>query len=248
MRRSDHRSISERFARSVPLPGSDRLRASADRPLGRSRDDETRPTPELAGRSPDELRRSLERAIEALTGLAMTEPIRDRLLTWTSAMVPRERVMQAVRGGRSLREPPVRSPLSRRGPTDPERPATVEPRRNEAADRLDRVRRFGSERQVDDPQRGGESGSAAITWFAGCTRASHRAQALTYVPHVLLPALRRLFPEQRSLRVEARFDADPPNEAPVFAAVRAALGDAGVRAASGHHPDRRSITRTGPSS
>jgi hypothetical protein len=33
--------------------------------------------------------------------------------------------------------------------------------------------------------------------------------ALTYVPHVLLPALRRLFPEQRSLRVEARFDADP---------------------------------------
>jgi len=33
--------------------------------------------------------------------------------------------------------------------------------------------------------------------------------ALTYVPHVLLPALRRLFPEQRSLRVEARLDADP---------------------------------------
>jgi len=32
---------------------------------------------------------------------------------------------------------------------------------------------------------------------------------LTFVPHVLLPAIRRLFPDQRSLRVEARYDGAP---------------------------------------
>ena len=71
----------ERFARSVPLP--DRIvyvRAPIDLLVDRAmtRPDQRR---ELAGRSPDELRRSLERAIELFDGLAMTEPIRDRLLT-----------------------------------------------------------------------------------------------------------------------------------------------------------------------
>jgi thymidylate kinase len=51
------------------------------------------------------------------------------------------------------------------------------------------------------------------------------ATALTYVPHSLLPALRRLFPDQRSTRVETRFrDAERPRRTfPLMFGVRSVM-------------------------
>jgi hypothetical protein len=162
---------------------------------------------ELAGRSPDELRRSLERAIELFDGLAMTEPIRDRLLTvdiGDDSALTRDAAVQEVA---RFVIPPVRSPAAK-GSEDPERPAIGEPAGTRP--RIGLIAFVGSE----------ASGKSTIlnevgSWLGRdhVVRRLHAGKppstALTYVPHVLLPALRRWFPEQRSLRVEARFDADP---------------------------------------
>jgi len=197
----------ERFARSVPLP--DRIvyvRAPIDLLVDRAmtRPDQRR---ELAGRSPDELRRSLERAIELFDGLAVTEPIRDRLLTvdiGDDSARTRDAAVQEV--ARFVSQP-VGSPAAK-GSEDPERSATGEPAGTRR--RIGLIAFVGSE----------ASGKSTIlnevgSWLGRdhVVRRIHAGKppstALTYVPHVLLPALRRWFPEQRSLRVEARFDADP---------------------------------------
>jgi thymidylate kinase len=197
----------ERFARSVPLP--DRIvyvRAPIDLLVDRAmkRPDQRR---ELAGRSPDELRRSLERAIELFDGLAMTEPIRDRLLTVDIGDDSARTRDAAVREVARFVTPPIR-PRTATGFDDLERPATGEPAGTRP--RIGLIAFVGSE----------ASGKSTIlnevgSWLGRdhVVRRIHAGKppstALTYVPHVLLPALRRLFPEQRSLRVEARFDADP---------------------------------------
>jgi len=197
----------ERFARLVPLP--DRIvyvRAPIDLLVDRAmtRLDRRR---ELAGRTLDELRRSLERAIELFDGLAMTEPIRERLLTVDIGDGSARTRDAAVRKVARFVSPPVRSPAEK-GSDDPERPANGEPAGTRA--RIGLIAFVGSE----------ASGKSTIlnevgSWLGRdhVVRRIHAGKppstALTYVPHVLLPALRRLFPEQRSLRVEARFDADP---------------------------------------
>ena len=112
----------ERFARLAPLP--DRIvyvRAPIDLLVDRAmtRPDQRR---ELAGRSPDELRRSLERAIELFDGLAMTEPIRDRLLTVDIGDGSARTRDAAVREVAALREPAGPLARRRRVPTIPNRP------------------------------------------------------------------------------------------------------------------------------
>lgn len=200
----------ERFARLVPLP--DRVvyvRAPLDLLVDRAM---SRPDPrrELAGRSPSELRLSLARAIGLFDGLARTEPIRDRLVTVDIGDDSVETRDVAVREiSRSLRRP-VRSATATRSlaPERPDRTGSAGARPNERRVRL--IAFVGSE----------ASGKSTIlnevgAWL-GRDHAVRRIHAgkppstpLTYVPHVLLPALRRLFPKQRSLRVEARFETDP---------------------------------------
>jgi hypothetical protein len=233
-------SISSGSLGSVPLP--DRIvyvRAPIDLLVDRAmtRPDQRR---ELAGRSPDELRRSLERAIELFDGLAMTEPIRDRLLTVDIGDDSARTRDAAVREVARFVSPPIR-PRTATGFDDPERPAAGEPAGTRP--RIGLIAFVGSE----------ASGKSTILNEVGelarpRSRGSPdpRGQATEHGPHLrpsrapsgpptLVPGA-ALAPGRGAVRRGSA------NAAPVFAAVRAALGDAGLRAASGHHPDGRSIT------
>ena len=198
-----------RFARLVPLP--DRLvyvRAPIDLLVDRAmaRPDQRR---ELAGRGPSELRRSLERAIALFDGLARTEPIRDRLLTVDIGDDSSRTRDAAVREISRFLSRAVRSA----GTTTSDDPGTL------ADATATDVRPAGRPRLIAFVGSEASGKSTILNKVGSWVGRDHQVRRihtgkppstpLTYVPHVLLPALRRLFPEQRSLRVEARFETDP---------------------------------------
>jgi thymidylate kinase len=67
------------------------------------------------------------------------------------------------------------------------------------------------------------------SWLAPCHRVRRihagkpPATALTFVPHVLLPALRALFPDQRSTRVESRSEGSARARVPLLFALRSVM-------------------------
>ena len=201
----------ERFARLVPLPDHVvYVRAPLDLLVDRAM---SRPDPrrELAGRSPSDLRRSLARATELFDGLARTEPIRDRLVTVDVGDDAAGTRDAAVREITHFLSRPVLSPT----PTatrshDPGRPDGTGTNAGLDDRRVRLIAFVGSE----------ASGKSTILNEVGAwlgrdhsVRRIHAGKPpstpVTYLPHSLLPALRRLFPKQRSLRVEARFEANP---------------------------------------
>ena len=180
----------DRFARLVPMP--DRIvyvKAPLDLLVDRAI---RRPDPrrELAGRSRDQVADRLARAVELFEGLAVRDAVRERLLIAEITDDSREGFEEAVQqvlvglGGGAAETPPkqVRSI------------AFVGSEASGKSTILNEVEAWlGRDHQV----RRIHAGKPPSTW-------------LTFLPHVLLPAFRTLFPEQRLLRVEAKMEEDPP--------------------------------------
>jgi thymidylate kinase len=178
----------ERFGRLVPLPDVIvSVKAPIDVLLKRAmtRSDRRR---ELTQNDEDEMRRWIVRAVELFDALAETGPIRDRLVTVEIADDEPESLDAAIlEVERSLAREVVPS-IER---TRPGR-ATL-------------IAFVGSEAT------GKSTILNEVEGWLGRTQRVRRVHAgkppstpITFVPHVLLPAIRRLFPEQRTLRVEGR--------------------------------------------
>jgi thymidylate kinase len=178
----------ERFGRLVPLPDVIvSVKAPIDVLLKRAvtRSDRRR---ELARNDEDEVRRWIVRAVELFDALAEIGPIRDRLVTVEIADDEPESLDAAIlEVARSLAREVVPS-IER---TRPGR-ATL-------------IAFVGSEAT------GKSTILNEVEGWLGRTQRVRRVHAgkppstpITFVPHVLLPAIRRLFPEQRTLRVEGR--------------------------------------------
>jgi hypothetical protein len=156
---------------------------------------------ELARKDVREVERRIARAVELFEALAEIAPIRDRLLTVEIADDSPERLDAAVRD--------VAGWLAA---TEPAPPPSPEPPAGDADDREETGRSMviafvGSE---------ATGKSTILDEVAGWLGRTHRVRRvhagkppstpLTFLPHVLLPALRALFPEQRTLRVEERYE------------------------------------------
>jgi thymidylate kinase len=178
----------ERFGRLVPLPD---LIVSVKAPIdvlwkrAMTRSDRRR---ELARNDEDEVRRWIVRAVELFDALAEIEPIRNRLVTVEIADDEPESLDAAIlEVERSLAREVV--------------PSIEGPRPGRAT----LIAFVGSEAT------GKSTILNEVEGWLGRTQRVHRVHAgkppstpITFVPHVLLPAIRRLFPEQRTLRVEER--------------------------------------------
>jgi len=202
----------DRFARLVPLP--DRIvyvKAPLDLLVERA---VRRPDPrrELAGRNRHELADGLARAAELFDRLAAKEPIRERLLIVEVGDDSRQGLEEAVRrvaenvdgtgptGPAVVSAPrgPMEAPIVAGGDGVPPMPirsiAFVGSEASGKSTILDEVEAWlGRDHEV----RRIHAGKPPSTW-------------VTFIPHVLLPAFRTLFPEQRLLRVEAKMEKDPP--------------------------------------
>lgn len=178
----------ERFGRLVPLPDLIvSVRAPIDVLLKRAmtRSDRRR---ELTQNDEDEVQRWIVRAVELFDALAEIEPIRDRLVTVEIADDEPESLDAAIlEVERSLarevvpsieRAPPGRATLIAFVGSEATGKSTI---LNEVEGWLGRTQRVCRVHAGKPP-----------------------STPITFVPHVLLPAIRRLFPEQRTLRVEER--------------------------------------------
>jgi thymidylate kinase len=184
----------ERFVRLVPLPDLVvHVKAPIDVLLRRA---STRPDRrrELARKDADEVERRIGQAVELFDALAKIAPIRDRLLTVEIADDSPEHLDRAVREiAGSLAGSEVVPPLTSDHPKDRGR-ATL-------------IAFVGSE---------ATGKSTILNEVEGWLGRNHRVRRvhagkppgtpLTFLPHVLLPALRAVFPEQRTLRVEERYE------------------------------------------
>jgi len=190
----------EIFARLVPLPDLVvHVKAPIDVLLRRAmtRPDRRR---ELARGDVREVERRIARAVELFDGLAKVEPIRGRLLTVDVADDSPERLDAAVReiagwlAGTEAASPPSGSSVA---PSD----------RRGAPGKATLIAFVGSE---------ATGKSTILGEVEGWLGRSHRVRRvhagkppstpITFLPHVLLPALRRVFPEQRTLFVEERYE------------------------------------------
>ncbi len=178
----------ERFGRLVPLPDVIvSVKAPIDVLLERAmtRSDRRR---ELAQNDEDEVRRWIVRAADLFDALAEIGPIRDRLVSVEIADDEPESLDAAIlEVERSLAREVVPS-IERASPG-----------------RATLIAFVGSEAT------GKSTILNEVEGWLGRTQPVRRIHAgkppstpITFVPHVLLPAIRRLFPEQRTLRVEER--------------------------------------------
>ena len=183
----------ERFARLVPLPDLVvHVKAPADVLLRRAL---TRPNRrrELARKDPREVEERISRAVELFDALADIAPISERVVTVEIANDSPERLDAAVREiAGSLAAAAVAPP-----------PASD--RRD--AGKSTMIAFVGSEAT------GKSTILNEVEGWLGRRQRVRRVHAgkppstpLTFLPHVLLPALRAVFPEQRTLRVEERYE------------------------------------------
>jgi thymidylate kinase len=190
----------ERFGRLVPLPDLIvHVKAPIDVLLRRAIDRPDRRR-ELSRADEEAVERWIVRAAEMFDALAEVQPIRDRLVTIEITDDEPEGLDAAIRK--------VEGALTRAGvPSDEgasQRRATL-------------IAFVGSE----------ATGKSTIlneveTWL-GRSHRVRRVHAgkppstpITFVPHVLLPAIRALFPEQRTLRVEERYEDSPASTKKTF--------------------------------
>ena len=191
----------ERFVRLVPLPDLIvHVKAPTDVLLRRAM---TRPDPrrELARKDAREVERRIAQAVGLFDELAEIAPIRERLLTVEIADDSPERLNAAVRE--------LAGSLSRTdaGSLPPSGDPVVPSDRRGNAGRATLIAFVGSE---------ATGKSTVLNEVEGWLGRSHRVRRVhagkppstpvTFVPHVLLPALRVVFPEQRTLRVEERYE------------------------------------------
>ncbi len=205
----------ERFARLVPLP--DRIvyvRAPLEVLVERAlrRPDRRR---ELAADDREQLERSISRAIEVFDGLAAVPAIRERLLIVDDGSPDgQERALAEIAAFVSTRDgTSARTPEASRGA----RPAGGS-----------HVIAF-----VGSEATGKSTILSEVDGWLGARHEVRRIHAgrppstvLTFIPHVLLPTLRKLFPDQRSTRVEARHqEAHGSREStyPIMFAVRSVM-------------------------
>jgi hypothetical protein len=145
--------------------------------------------------------RLIARAVELFDRLAETELIQERLFTVELADDSPERLDTAVRDlARSLGEAEAASPRSSSPPILASDPRVL-------PGRATLIAFVGSEATGKSTILGQVEG-----WLGG----SHRVRRvhagkppstpITFLPHVLLPALRAVFPEQRTLYVEERYE------------------------------------------
>jgi thymidylate kinase len=191
----------ERFGRLVPLPDLIvHVKAPIDVLVRRAmtRSDRRR---ELARHDAYEVERRIARAVELFDALAEIAPIRARLLTVEVPDDSPERLDAAVREvAGSLAVTEVPSPPAPRAPVVPSE-------RRAAPGRATLIAFVGSEAT------GKSTILGEVEDWLGRTHRVRRVHAgkppstpLTFLPHVLLPALRAVFPEQRTLRVEERYE------------------------------------------
>ncbi|MDQ4108927.1 MAG: hypothetical protein M3138_09010 [Actinomycetota bacterium] len=181
----------EHFGRLVPLPDLIvNVKAPTDVLLRRAmaRPDRRR---ELAHENQEGLERWIVRAAEMFDALAEIEPIRDRLVTIEITDEPEclDAAIREVEGWLTRADLPSDEGGSRRRATliafvgsEATGKSTILNEVESWLGRSHRVRRIHAGKPPSTP--------------------------ITFVPHVLLPAIRRLFPEQRTLRVEERYEDD----------------------------------------
>jgi len=178
----------ERFGRLVPLPDVIvYVKAPIDVLLRRAmtRSDRRR---ELAKNDQVEVERWIVRAVELFDALAEIEPIRDRLVTVEIADDEPESLDVAIR---EVEGSLVRGIVPSIERTSPGRATLIAFVGSEATGKstiLNEVEGWLGRNQRVRRVHAGKPPSTPIT----------------FVPHVLLPAIRTLFPEQRTLRVEER--------------------------------------------
>jgi thymidylate kinase len=180
----------ERFGRLVPLPDLIvYVKAPIDVLVSRAmiRPDRRR---ELARNDAGEMERWIGRAVELFDALAEIEPIRDRLLTVEIADDAPEVLDAAIRE--------VEVSIDRADLPSADQPSTG---------RATVIAFVGSEAT------GKSTILSEVEGWLGRTHRVRRVHAgkppstpITFLPHVLLPALRAVFPEQRTLRVEERYE------------------------------------------
>jgi len=183
----------ERFARLVPLPDLVvHVKAPADVLLRRAltRPDRRR---ELARKDPREVEERISRAVELFDALADIAPISERVVTVEIANDSPERLDAAVREIAGSLAAAAVPPLPASDRRDAGRSTMIAFVGSEATGKstiLNEVEGWLGRRQRVRRVHAGKPPSTP----------------LTFLPHVLLPALRAVFPEQRTLRVEERYE------------------------------------------
>ena len=209
----------ERFARLVPLPDLVvHVKAPTELLVERAmaRPDVRR---ELAGLDRERIGSWIRRAIAVFDTLAGSDAIRDRVVTIELADASPEGLDRAVRQLKDAVEsraralgPSTRSAID--GRPGASRKATV-------------IAFVGSEATgkstvLDEVERWLSKSRRVRRVHAG----KPPSTPLTFLPHVLLPALRAVFPEQRTLRVEERYedgDGAPERTFPLLFGVRSVM-------------------------
>ena len=209
----------ERFVRLVPLPDVIvHVKAPTDVLLRRAM---SRPDPrrELAGKSAREVEGRIARAVELFDALAKIEPIRERLLTVEIADDSPERLQAGVREIAGS----IAGAAASLPPSDP---SIEQGDRRAGPGRATLIAFVGSE---------ATGKSTILSQVEGWLGQSHRVRRVhagkppstpvTFLPHVLLPALRAVFPEQRTLRVEERYEDEgaPRTTYPLLFGVRSVM-------------------------
>jgi thymidylate kinase len=196
----------ERFGGLVPLPDLVvHVKAPTDVLVRRAMDRADRRR-ELARRDADAVRGWIARAVDLFDALSEVEPIRSRLVTVEIADDTPEHLEAAVGQVEASLERAREAMPRPEGSSDPNRHPSVPPGR--AAERRATLIAFvGSE---------ATGKSTILNQVEAWLGESHRVRRvhagkppstpITFVPHVLLPALRAVFPEQRTLRVEERYE------------------------------------------
>lgn len=182
----------ERFGRLVPLPDVIvYVKAPIDVLLRRAmtRSDRRR---ELAQHDEEEVQRWIVRAVELFDALAEIEPIRDRLVTVEIADDTPEGLDTAIREVEGSLARDLVPSIERSSPGRATLIAFVGSEATGKSTILNEVERWLGRSQRVRRVHAGKPPSTPIT----------------FVPHVLLPAIRTLFPEQRTLRVEERYEDD----------------------------------------
>jgi thymidylate kinase len=200
----------ERFGGLVPLPDVIvYVKAPTDVLVERAmtRSDRRR---ELAQNDGEQVERWIVRAVELFDALAEIEPIRDRLVTVEIADDAPEGLDAAIREVEGSLTRDVAPSIERRSPARATLIAFVGSEATGKSTILNEVERWLGRSLRVCRVHAGKPPSTPIT----------------FVPHVLLPAIRRLFPEQRTLRVEERYedgDASTEKTYPLLFGVRSVM-------------------------
>jgi thymidylate kinase len=175
-----------RFARLVPLADLVVLVRAPIDVLVRRADERADRRRELVGADPSRLRHLLERATRLFDDLVQLEPLASRTVTVELADERPETLAEAVATVRRAMR--AVHPGGSEGVERSRRATLIAFVGSEAAGKSTVLRELGPRLQRRH---------AVVRVHAG----KPPSTALTFLPHVLLPALRRLFPEQRTLRV-----------------------------------------------